>query len=366
MTYRMTAIATVVFSFILTGAAQTHSQEARTETRPLIGAFAPSRVTEARTETNGRIVETRVVESPSVNGGWKLVTATERETLLQNGIAVHVQERVFVSDASGRRRLSQITETHALARADGEVQTIRTVSVADGNGRLQTVRRELQNVVPVNASVSRTTRTIYLNNGNGFAPVEEIEQIEERRDGGALEVQRTRRTKDVNGRFVTAEVTQESSQRAADGALTSEQTVLRSEPGRDPRESGLFPAQKTVTKTWKDVSGEERRVVQTYSTQIPGVVSSRELKLQEQISAGRDVMPDGSTRAIEQVDQQSAIAPNEGLRLKAQVIELTLPSGTGELHTKKITKSFTSNGTMEPVSVTETHGPGTAASREAR
>lgn len=369
MRYRITALAIILFALILvglTGAAQTQNYNAISENRSLAGAFAPSRVTETRAEANARIVETRVVESQSVNGGWALVTATERETVSENGHAAHVLERFFVPDASGRRRLSQTVETDMVTQAGGEVQTIRTVSVVDVNGRSQTARREVQNVVPINASISRTKTTTYSNRGNGFEPVEETEQLVERKDSGALQVQRTRRIKDANGKFITAEMTESTSQREADGALTSEETVLRGEPGRDPRESGLLPVQKVLTKSWKDDTGAQRSVVQTYSTQIPGVVSSRELKLQERISASRGVMPDGATQAIAQVEQQAASAPNEGLRLKAQVIEVVRPNATGQFESERTVKSVGSSGATELVAVTDIRGSGAGISERTR
>ena len=161
MRYRVVTLAIMIsVSFILTGLAQTQSYSATIVTHYPAGSIAPSRVTETRREANGHLFETRVVESPSVNGGWALVSASERESVQQGGHIIHVLERFFVPDVSGGRRLSQITEVQTTTLPGGNLQTIRTLSEVDINGHQQMVRREVQDSVRINASTSRTKTAV--------------------------------------------------------------------------------------------------------------------------------------------------------------------------------------------------------------
>ena len=205
-----------------------------------------------------------------------------------------------------------------------------------------------------------------MNRSDGPVRVEETEQIEELKDGGALEVQRTRRLADANGNFITAEVRRSVERKAANGTLTSEHTVSRQDRGKVPGEGGISPVQKTVTREWKDSSGEAHSFVQTYSTEITGVAPNGELQLEGQVSTRRRVMSDGSTQQMEHVDKVTAGAPYDGLRPNAEIVEITRSGPSGQFHAERTVKASTPDGKMEPVSVTKTHGSETRASDKTR
>jgi len=82
-----------------------------TETCNLSGYATPQRVSETRSEANGVALETRVTEVPSVNGGYRLFSGTERETVKVDANTVRVVERSFFPDSNGERRFSLVTES---------------------------------------------------------------------------------------------------------------------------------------------------------------------------------------------------------------------------------------------------------------
>ena len=65
---------------VSSAAAQTTTYSAVTETQDSTWNRS-TRVQETHVDANGRIIETQVVERPSINGGYALGTATEKETI---------------------------------------------------------------------------------------------------------------------------------------------------------------------------------------------------------------------------------------------------------------------------------------------
>lgn len=114
-----------------------------------------ARITQTRSEANGRTLETRVIEVPSINGGYVLLSATERETVQQDSNKVRMVERLFVPDADGRRQLYQVTQAETTTLPEGGKKTVRTISYADLDGRLQTVRSDIEETVPMSASTKQ-------------------------------------------------------------------------------------------------------------------------------------------------------------------------------------------------------------------
>ena len=119
-----------------------------TDSRDLTGATGPTRVIVTRTEQDGRTIQTRIVEGPSINGGYAPLIETEQQTTRLNPNAAIVVKRQYFRDSNGNRQLLEVTEEQRSTAAGGREAVVRTTSRADVNGHLQVVEREVQETVP--------------------------------------------------------------------------------------------------------------------------------------------------------------------------------------------------------------------------
>ena len=78
--------------------------------------------------------------------------------------------------------------------------------------------------------------------------------------------------------MITTQVTSTTKKKAPDGTVTTEERVLRGDPGKVAGESSLSTTDMTVTKQWKDARGEHSSK-QNYSTYSPGAGTSTGGKL---------------------------------------------------------------------------------------
>jgi hypothetical protein len=98
----------MLIALVWSASAQTTTYSAITESQESTWNRS-TRVKETRVEANGRTIETQIVEEPSINGGYVVKTATEKETIHDTPNIVRVVERWYVPDGDGQRRLSRIS-----------------------------------------------------------------------------------------------------------------------------------------------------------------------------------------------------------------------------------------------------------------
>lgn len=110
------SVASIVCWPILLGAqrspkpSQGEFNQITTELQDLTGATNPTRVIESRTQSAGGLLETRITEARSINGGYAPISVSERETVQLDASSVRVVQRVFAINPDGKRTLSQVTE----------------------------------------------------------------------------------------------------------------------------------------------------------------------------------------------------------------------------------------------------------------
>jgi hypothetical protein len=324
-----------------------------TETRNLSGYATSQQVSETRSEANGVILETRVTKVPSVNGGYRLFSGTERETVKVDANTVRVVERSFFPDGNGERRFFGVTESVTTTLPGGRERTVRTTSNADPDGHLRPMQRQVQESAAVDATTTQTTTSVFAPGVNGFVLAREIQKLEQRKSDGVVAVQTTEKRPNSSGSMITTQVTNTVEKKAPDGTVTAEKRVLRGDPGKVAGESSLSTTDMTVTKQWKDASGEHSSK-QTYSTYSPGtgISTGGELHVEEIVTTTRRTTPDGHTETVQQAENADPLQPGT-MKPAAVVIETSRFNGRGQTETKTTTQFPASNGSMNAVWVSD-------------
>src|SRR5438093_11596494 len=87
-------------------------------------------------------------------------------------------ERSYGSSHDGQKMLMQVTEEETRTLPGGEQKVVRTTSNPDVNGRLQVVRREIQNAKQISSAARETKTTVVSPDVNGV--LVSAKQVEER------------------------------------------------------------------------------------------------------------------------------------------------------------------------------------------
>jgi hypothetical protein len=307
----------MIVSYSLSGQAQL-KQTTITDERDLTGATSPRRVIVTRTQQDGRTSEKKVVEGPSINGGYAPLVETEQQTIQLNPNAATVVTRQYSRDANGKRQLVAITEEQRSTAATGRETLLRITSNVDLNGRLQVVQREVRETVPAGDDTWQTTSTISRQTANGFQPVLRSQQIEQRK-GDVAEQHTTVLVPDGNGNFVPLSRTESTTTKTASGQTKDERIY---------RVNGYFDhmtvVQHDVSTESKDAKGSHS-ATQAYSVFVPGAFPvPGSLAFVRQISSSRQTAPDGSSQAKQQLQVINSGNPSSGLQL------VTSASGTSQ------------------------------------
>ena len=171
------------------------------------GNINPTRTTQTHTEADGRIVDKTTVERLGPDGRYVLFSETENVSVQVNDTTVRNIARSFGRDANGNRTLIQETQEESHRLPGGEERITRTDSRPNADGRLQVVRRELEDSKQVSSDVRVTNTTVLTPdvNGNLSAAVQTAQRETKSGDGS---VQSTKSTllADGNGGWKLGEV----------------------------------------------------------------------------------------------------------------------------------------------------------------
>jgi hypothetical protein len=300
-----------------------------TDSRDLSGATSPNRVVVTRTEQDGRTIETRTVEEPSIDGGYATSIETEQKTiqLSPNTTSVVLQ---YSRDRNGNRRLLEVTEEQRSTSADGRETVVRTTSTADVNEsqyirpHLQVVQREVQETVPTGDDTRRITNVVYRQTTNGFQPVQRSQQVEQRKDDVA-EQQTTVLVPDGSGNFVPIFRTESTTTNTASGQTKDERTY-----GDILGQGNMTVVERVVTSESKDPQ-ETHSTTQTYSAILPGAsLEPGSLALVQQVSTSGQIAPDGSSQSKQQIQVIDFGNPASGLKLATSITEVSQPAANGQ------------------------------------
>ncbi|MFQ5889638.1 MAG: hypothetical protein ACE5JR_06255 [Gemmatimonadota bacterium] len=306
--------------------------------------ISPSRRLESRRETEDRALERRVVEQPSINGGYGVVLEVEEETVRIDSRTSRRTRREFAPDSDGGRRLIQTIEEERVETPDGRRRIVRHFSQPDVNGRPRATRREVEVTAPEGAGIYRTEIEVSVPdiNRSGFIPTERIEQ-RERRDGErVLEVDRTTYSYRAGHRSWQATERRTTNREVGEREVRTVERVYWLDGNDD-----LFLRDRIVSREWTDARGAEHTTEQVYTTDISALGRSKEPRLFQQIEAVRTTRPDGSWRSTREVRERGV----NGLRLVERVIEESRPDGKGGTMTIREVQRADGNGRLRTVSV---------------
>jgi hypothetical protein len=318
-----------------------------TDLHDLTGAMSPVRVIVARTQQDGRRIETRTIETPSINGGYATLIETEQQTIQLSPNAATVVKRQYSRDVNGNRQLLEVTEEQRSTAAGGRETVVRTTSSTDVNGRLQVVQRDVRETAPTSEDTRQTTTTVSRLTANGFQPVQRSQQIEQRK-GDVAEQQTTVLAPDGNGNFVPISRTESTTTKTASGQTKDERSY------GDTGLSHMIVVQRDVSSESKDAEGTHS-TTQTYSAFVSGASPDPGgLVLVQQVTTSRQPAPDGSSQSKQQIQAISLGNPASGLQLATSITEVSQPASNGQTK-RQIVRSSDGNGAFPVVRVTYSH-----------
>lgn len=175
----------VVLGIVWPASAQMSTYSATTDTHDSTWNTS-TRVKQTRVEAEGRTIETQVVEEPSINGGYALVTEIEKETVQVRPGTIRVVERLYARDQDGRRQLSRVSEVETTT-VPGRSKTLRTNYESDVNGHLQAMERETEESIPLNASTDQIVSTTFRLSGGTYVPIHRTVKVETRKKDGVTD-----------------------------------------------------------------------------------------------------------------------------------------------------------------------------------
>jgi hypothetical protein len=346
-------VALLVISFLISVCAlcvaqQPQSSSDTTNVTDTTGARAPYRVTNQRTEENGRVVEKQVYESPSINGGYAATSDVEQETIKVNDSTTRVIKRAYTRDASGNRQLFQITEEERTASPDGREKTVRSTSRVDNDNRWQVVERETEDAAPTGKDSRKVTSTLMRQGANGLVAVQQT-QTTEQRTGNTTRSREVISNADPNGSFQPSAVKETVATITKDGITTDEKTLA------DDGRGQMVVVGRTVTNETKNAVGQSQQTVQEYSANVPGATPDGTLHLVRQSTENVQRDASGAVQTQSQTQTVNAGNPTDSLQTVTTATGVSQPTGRGQSDTKTTVRDTNGGGTFGTVFVTDGH-----------
>ena len=299
------------------------------------GNINPTRTTQRHTEADGRIVDKTTVEQLGPDGRYVLFSETEKESVQVNDTTVDLEvdavQYFFARDADGNRTLIQEKQEESRRLPGGEERITRTDSRPNADGRLQVVRRELEDSKQVSSDV-RVTNTIVLTpdvNGNLSAAVQTA-QRETKSGDGSVQSTKSTHLADGNGGWKLGEVRESTTKQEGGGASSTERRILR------PDSSGHLSVVERTVERQMQVPGEKRDTTETYSTNVPGQAGDDRLYLVERATTVQQTSSQGGQSTTRRVERPSPGDPSGGLQVTQEAIDIVRRSGSGASETRTV------------------------------
>jgi hypothetical protein len=308
----------------------------------------PVRISESHSQNGNRTLDKRSVEIRGTDGRFEPYQDIEKETLQVDATVVRVTTRTFYKDANGTKALAQVVEEekHTLPGDDSNV--VRVTYNPDVNGRLQPVQREVVETKKTGQVLEETNTIVMLPSVNGgLAPAFKTHESRKRAANDAVETEKTTWFLDVNGKWQVREVRQATSRQEGTNRTTEERVSQLDFEGK------LGEVSHVVTQESESPSGEKRRVVETYSIDVPGATRDGSLHLIERKTSTERSSSTGDRSTEQKVEQTNPGDPRSGLCVSILVDGRTVPGPAGEQSTVTI-RGRDSNGKFGIVSVDTT------------
>jgi hypothetical protein len=315
------------------------------------GAVQESTCTETK---DGRKLESKSIQLTTAAGGAGSSYQEKEETVQVDPNTTRTTQTLLAPDADGNMKPVRIIVEETRHLAGGKETVVRTVSTPDLNGHLQVNQQEVSQTTPKGSDEQETQTTLLMpDSGGQLAPVIKTNQIE-RKKGEEVEVRSTQMRPDGNGGWAPSLVEESVEKPDKNGVVTKEQKLYQ------PNIVGkLQLSQRKVTRQWKDKTGAEQSVVETYSGNSPGTSNYPEgrLGLVERVSTTREAGEDGALVVQQKIETSNYGAPWQGLTVSGQVEETTRPVGGGRVETYRKIYAPNGNGRLTQISVFSGQAP---------
>jgi hypothetical protein len=319
--------------------------QATTQKQDLTGSTSPTRVTEKRTESGGRTVITRTLETVNVDGTYSPVAVCEKEVVKSDARSERVTQRSFGFDADGRKVLLESSQQQVRDLGNGGKDAVRTVSQPDANGQMHVVRREQSQSRPVGSNAQETRTTVMMPDTTGtLVPSGMTREVRRQTAPGVEEVRSTQMLPDGNGGWHAGEVKEQQVRTDANGNRTIDQKVFRPDANMN-----LSLSERQVIRDTKQAGGVERRDVNTFGQTPAGAIGSVSLDSSMQVVSTSG--PGGAQKTQSTIEQRDPIAPGQAPKVTESSVQVSRPNAAGRVETKRSTSVADPSGNMTQVTV---------------
>jgi hypothetical protein len=303
----------------------------------------PTRTSERHSEGDGRAIDKRSVETIGPDGRYVPYQDTEKETVKVDATTVRNIERTYGRGPDGERILIQESREESHSLPGGGEKVDRTISSPDGNGKLQAMRRELQDSKETRPGMLETKTTVLTPDINGgLAPAVQIEESQKKSGAGTIEFKKSTLLSDGTGGWQLSEV-REGTSTEQGGQTRKEESVLR------PDSNGkLETVERTVTHQTDNGSGEKRETVENYSNNLPGTAADGNLHL---VQRETNVLSKTTTgeQNIRQIERPNPGDPSDGLHVTEEAIDIVRTGSNGSVQQKSTILTGDSEGSLGQV-----------------
>lgn len=309
------------------------------------GTVNPSRTITTHSESNGKVLENSSTQTLGPDGRYVPYSQTEKESVRVDASTVRTTERTFGTGPDGQKVLIQETREETRELPGGAKKVARTVSNPDANGGLQVIRRELVDSKQVSPGVRESNSTVLSADGTGgMSAAVRVHEREKTNSDGTVEFSKSTQLSDGAGHWNLSEVRQGTVKPDGAQGTTKEENVLRPDA-----EGKMAVVERTVSRQG-NANSENRDVMETYSTNVPGQADNNGLQLVRRESTVRRAAAGGqtSTRRVETANPGN---PGDALHVTEQAIDIVRPDGRGSAQQQSTRISFGPDGKVSTMLV---------------
>jgi hypothetical protein len=328
-------------------AQQSGSDESWTTTKEIAAPSTnPSRTTESHSKSGNRTVDKQRMEVLGTDGRYLPSSETETETVQVDATTTRTVMRTYTWDGNGQRKLSQITEEDSRTTASGEAHVARKTSNADVNGNLQVVQREVAETRKMGPNVEETKTSVYRPDSyGGLTQTSQTQELKTRGADDSVEVKSTTLLPDGNGNWGVSAVTEKAIKDDGKNRTTEERISRADSEGR------LHESSRTVSKEAETATGEKSKIVETYSSYVPGYSDSG-MHLDRRVTTTQR-KDSGGEITEQQIEQPNQGNPSDSPKVTLKTRYVVRYATPGIQKTKTV-EARDGNGNFNVVSV-ETH-----------
>ena len=200
----------------------------------------------------------------------------------------------------------------------------------------------------IGKDLEETNTTVMLPSANGgLAPAFKARELRKLAQNDTVETEKTTWLPDVNGKWQLSEIRHTIATPGAKDRSIEERVF------RPDAEGKLGEISRVVSRESQSASGEQRSVVESYSTDVPGAARDGSLHLVERKTSTESSSSTGQRATEQKVEQINPGDPGSGPRLSLLVDGRMVPGPLGEQSTVTI-RARDSNGNFGVVSVDTT------------